>query len=358
MAATQLDDIIIPERFDRYTQNRTAELSALIRSGAIVRDPGFSTKLNGGGLTFNMPSWKPLSRVAANVITDNVADRFGGYASSNNSQPQKIETLEQVAVGLRRHQSWSSVNLVDALTGENPLAAIQALVSDYWIFEQQDTFIALMQGLFADNDLAPDDAEHVVGDLTFDATTPGEYQEGVTDFNATNFQKALLTMGDNSRKLSLVMMHSIVEHRAKLNNLIDYRPDSNNPDAEEVPFFLGRRVIVDDAMPNDGSEFETWFFGQGAVKYGQGSPEANGLRAVELQREADAGNGGGQDVLHNRVVWGYHPEGFRFDVSASGGGPDNSSDSGQLAHAASWKRVYPERKQIAIARLKTIEVPA
>jgi hypothetical protein len=50
-----------------------------------------------------------------------------------------------------------------------------------------------------------------------------------------------------------------------------------------------------------------------------------------------------------------HPVGHRYDASAPAGGPSNASTTNNLANATSWKRVFPERKQIKIARLITRE---
>jgi hypothetical protein len=152
--------------------------------------------------------------------------------------------------------------------------------------------------------------------------------------------------------LGLVFMHSIVYNRALKNNLIDFIPDSTNPAAIGIPTFLGRTVIVDDGTPRSSGVFETWLFGAGAVRIGMGSPKV----PTEVDRKPAAGNGSGQDVLHNRVEWVIHPVGHRFAVaSPAAGGPSNASTSGNLAHADSWARVFPERKQIKIARLITRE---
>jgi hypothetical protein len=163
-------------------------------------------------------------------------------------------------------------------------------------------------------------------------------------------------MGDSQDDLGLVLMHAVVYHKAQLNNLIEFVPDSTNMNAVDIPFFLGRRVIVDDGMPVDGTGkiFDTWMFGAGAVRMGVGSPD----QATEMERAPRAGKGAGQDILHTRVEWCLHPVGYKYAVaSPASGGPSNAATSGNLAHADSWVRVFPERKQIKIARLKTIELP-
>ena len=75
-----------------------------------------------------------------------------------------------------------------------------------------------------------------------------------------------------------------------------------------------------------------------------------------MERAPSQGNGKGADILYSRTQWAIHPVGHRFAVASPAvGGPSNASTSGNLAHADSWVRVYPERKQIKIARLITRE---
>lgn len=360
IGATRLADVIVPEIFDPYMQNITEEKTSIINSGAVVSDSAISTKLAGGGLTFNTPSWRDLANDEEDVMTDDYDDVYGHpsfgvdlpYAGTlTNSIPKKTGSLMEISVRMLRHQSWTSVELAGLLAGSDPMNSIAQRVGAYWARRRQAAFIALMKGLFADNAAAPAGTEHALNDLTFDASG-SVFQAGLTDFNAVNFLRACLTMGDSQEDLGMVLMHSVVYHKAQVGNLIDFRPDSNNPDAQAVPFFLGRRVIVDDAMPTaDGKVFETWLFGAGAVRFGTGPVDM----PSETERHARAGKGAGQDVLHTRVCWCFHPVGYRYNGTAPNGGPSNAATANNLAHLDSWFRVYPERKQIKIARLITRE---
>jgi hypothetical protein len=207
-----------------------------------------------------------------------------------------------------------------------------------------------MAGVFADNDAAPDAAEHVQYDLTFDASGVA-FVDGVTNFSAEAFIDATLTMGDSMDMLGMCMMHSVVYGKALKNNLIDFQIDSSNGDAVKISYFLGREVIIDDAMPNVGGVFQTWLVAPGAVRMGMGMPRV----PVEVIRVPSANNGGGLETLHNRHELCMHPIGHKYIGGATKGGPTNANSGGGLADAASWKRVYSERKQIKIARLLTRE---
>lgn len=337
---TAVADVIVPQLFGTYTQQITEEKSRLIRSGAVSRDAALDEFLTGGGLTAHMPSWKDLENDADNVSSD----------VTGTSSPNKIGSLDEIVVRLSRNNSWATADLSAALAGSDPADAIATRVGDYWTRRLQAVFVASMNGVFADNDAAPTGTEHVAGDLTYDASG-ASFADGVTNFSAENFLDAAITMGDSADSLGMVFMHSIVYNRALKNNLIDFISDSANGLAIRIPTFLGREVVVDDGMPTAGGVFQTWLFGTGALRLGMGAPKT----PTEIDRLPAAGNGGGQEVLYNRVEWVMHPVGHKYAGSAPNGGPSNANTTNNLANAGSWQRVFSERKQIKIARLITRE---
>ena len=343
---TQVSDVVVPEVFTPYVQQETEKKSRLISSGAVVRDPAIDALLAGGGLTFNVPSWQDLDDDADRVGTDTAHAEFTGGAAEPD--PAKINSSTEIAVRCNRNQSWSSAPLAAQLAGSDPMGAIASRVAAYWTRKSQAMFIATMAGIFADNDAAPAGTEHVQFDLTHDIKG-GAYSAGVTDFSAEAFLDTALLMGDSMDDLGLVFMHSVVYNRAQKNNLIDFIPDAEG--RVNIPTFLGRVVIVDDNMTASGGVYETWMFGAGAIRWGVGTPD----RPTEVDRKAGAGNGQGQDVLYNRVMWTMHPVGHAYVGTPANGGPSNAATANNLANAGSWKRVYPERKQIKIARLITRE---
>lgn len=348
---TRLSDVIVPEIFTGISQVMTQEKSRLIQSGAVVVDPTLSTMLDGPGLTFNETFFKDLDNDEENVSNDDPDDK---------SSPNKIGMGSEIQVRLSRNNSWSSMDLVQTLLGADPMDAIANRVSDYWVRRLQLVFVAEMNGLIADNSAAPSGTDtHAQGDMQY-SIAGSSFVDGTTNFSAEAFIDASTTMGDSMDELTMVMMHSVVYNRALKNNLIDFIPDSGNvgamPNANPgrsrgIPTFLGREIIVDDGVPHTGGVFDTWLFGAGAFQFGAGSPPV----PTETDRAPDAGNGGGQDTLYNRVEWVMHPVGHAYIGTPAKGGPSNASTTNNLANAASWSRVFPERKQIKIARLVTRE---
>ena len=121
---TKISDVVVPERFTPYIQQMTEEKHELIDSGLVVRNPLIDELLAGGGLTFEVPSWKPLDR-----DDDNVGSDDDGTAST----PRKIETAQETAVRLSRNQSWSAMNLASALAGADPLARRSASIRSWYL---------------------------------------------------------------------------------------------------------------------------------------------------------------------------------------------------------------------------------
>lgn len=347
---TRVADVVVPEIFTPYTQQLTEEKSRIIQSGLAVRDPAIDLLLAGGGLTFNVPSFRDLDNDAERVSTDTSVPFAGPYDSSGSTvtlpagqafppDPRKIQTSTEIAVRLSRNNSWSSADLTAALAGADPMEAIADRVAYYWTRRLQAAFIATWNGVIADN-VANDS-----GDYVNDISGSG-FVDGVTNFSAEAFLDTSLTMGDSMEDLTAVVVHSVVYNRMQKNNLIDFIPDSTG--RVNIPTFLGREVIVDDGMPRNGNVYDTWLFGGGATRLGVGQAKV----PTEVERKAGGGNGGGQEVLYNRVEWTLHPVGHAFSMTGTpNGGPANTD----LDDATSWNRVYPERKQIKFARLVTRE---
>jgi hypothetical protein len=219
------------------------------------------------------------------------------------------------------------------------MEAIADRVAFYWTRRLQAAFVATWNGVIADN--VANDSGDYVNDIS-----GASFVDGVTNFSAEAFLDASVTMGDSMEDLTAVMVHSVVYNRMQKNNLIDFIPDSTG--RINIPTFLGREVLVDDGVPRTGNVYDTWLFGGGSTRLGIGEAKV----PTETERRPGGGNGGGQEVLYNRVEWSIHPVGHAMTMSSiPNGGPANAD----LDDATSWNRVYPERKQIKFARLVTRE---
>lgn len=352
MAEVRIADVVVPEIFAPYVATQTEQRSALIESGVVVRDAALDGFLAGGGTTFNSPSWRDVDD-DSNIL----ADRVSSDDPAVVAVPNKIQSNQELSVRLSRNNSWKTMDLVAALAGDDPTQVISNRVADYWRRRLQAVFVATWNGIFSDNAAVTPNDDPRAGitnnetqdDLTVDIS--GAFTAGVTDFSAEAFIDAITTAGDAQGDFVTVFMHSIVFSKAQKNNLIDFIPDSVNAAAADIPTFLGRRVVVDDNMPNAAGVFDTWIFGSQASRWGVGNPKV----PAEVEREASEGNGGGSESLWSRIEWAMHPVGYRFlsgSVANANGGPTNV----ELADGVNnWARTFPERKQIKAARLITTE---
>ena len=338
MALVDVAAVIVPSEFTAYTQQLTATKSNFIQSGVMATNDLFDQLLAGGGTTFNLPFWNDLADTEANVSTDVVADVIGGTLSTGDAVPLAITTGKEIAIRMSRNQSWSAADLAGDLAGSDPMEAIAQRVSAYWARQIQLSVLAVIKGVLAEN-VANDS-----GDMVNDIHTAGS----VTDanrFSAEAMLDAIQTMGDSGEDLAAVAVHSIVYRRMQKLNLIDYIPDSQG--VVNIPVYLGRRVIVDDALvgvTDTNATYVTYLFGAGALAFGQGSARV----PTEVSRYALAGAGGGQEVLTSRVEQLIHPRGFKFIGSPTDDSPTNT----EFATSTSWDRVFA-RKKCRIAMLRT-----
>ncbi|MBA3756956.1 MAG: hypothetical protein H0X02_12345, partial [Nitrosomonas sp.] len=287
MAITKLVDIVKPQLFLPYVQQETEVKSELIRSGILVPDGSLDTALAGGGSTFNEPSFRDLPDDADNVSTDD---------DQTLAVPSKVTTSQEVQVRLSRNAAWSSMDLAADLAGADPLNAVVVRVADYRNRRLQAAFIATVKGVLADNAAAPAGTEHVLNDMTVDISGV-TFSDGDTNFSAEAVIDAKVTMGDSMNKLGLICVHSVIYARMQKNNLVDYIPDSLG--VYNIPVFNGMIVIVDDSMPAASGVYESWLFGRGSFRFGQGNPKV----PIEVEREAKAGKGAGMETMHHRWEW-------------------------------------------------------
>lgn len=312
--STKIADVIVPEVFNPYVIERTAQLSKLVQSGIIVSNPELDSLAMSGGKLINMPYWKDLTG-DDEVLSDNGA-----------LTPGKITAGQDVAVLLMRGKAWSVNDLAKALSGNDPMAAIGDLVAEYWARMKQKVLLAELKGVFSAASMSEN--VHDISALS----------GGAEKISGTSFIVAKNKLGDNSNKLTAVMMHSATFTSLEQQNLISYIPNSQG--IVEFPTYMGKRVIVDDGCPVDTDIYTTYLFGEGAIGEGSG--------AAPVPTETDRDSLAGEDILINRQHFILHPRGVKFtNTNVIGSSPTNT----ELATATNWNRVY-ENKNVKIVAFK------
>lgn len=312
---TRIADIIVPEVFNPYVIQRTAELSALVQSGIVVPNAELDRLASSGGKLINMPYWDDLTG-DDEVLSD-----------SSALTPGKITAGQDVAVLLMRGKAWAANDLAKALSGDDPMRAIGDLVAAYWARMEQKTLINTLTGAMGAANMTGN-----VLDISAEAIAADQLISGETFIEAKN------KLGDNSDKLTAVVMHSAVFTYLEKLNLISYIPNSQG--VVEFPTYMNKKVIVDDGCPVAAGVYTTYLFGQGAVGRGEGS--------APVPTETDRDSLAGDDILINRRHFILHPRGIAFtSTSVAGASPTNA----ELAAIANWTRKY-ENKNIRIVQFK------
>lgn len=120
MAKTALADIIVPEVFEQYAIERTAQLSAFVQSGIVEQSSEFDALAAGGGLTVEMPFWKDLT-ADRQVLSDSASLTIN-----------KITSDKDIARIQNDGQTWGVNHLAKVTSGDDPMGAIVDLVAGYW----------------------------------------------------------------------------------------------------------------------------------------------------------------------------------------------------------------------------------
>ena len=311
MAVTKIQNVIVPDVFNPYVVEKTAELSALFQSGIIRPDAALDTLARTGGTLLQMPFWTDLTG-ADEVLSDAAA-----------LTPQNIAASKDIARLHARGKAWGVNDLAKALSGDDPMAQIGNLVADYWARRFQALLISTLTGTFASPSMSGN--VHDISAIT-----------GADAFTGSTFIDAAHKLGDAESKLTAVMVHSLVFATMRKQNLIEFIPNSEG--VYNIPTYLGKRVIVDDSMPVTSGVYTTYLFGEGAIGYGEGE--------APVPTETDRDSLAGEEYLINRRHFIMHPRGIKWnEASVAGEFPTNA----ECATAANWTRVY-SNKNIRIVK--------
>ena len=325
MAKTVIANVIVPEVFNPYVIERTAELSAFYQSGIIARNPELDRLASSGGKLVNMPFWEDLDG-PDEVLSDQTALTV-----------DRITAAQDVAALLARGKAWSVNDLAKALSGDDPMAAIGDLVAEYWARRFNVILIKTLDGIFGNTATDMNDNKHDI------SGTPN-----ADVISAKTAVDAIYKLGDNADKLTGFAMHSATVAKLTKDDLIETIPPSEGKPA--VRMFLGKPVVVDDGLPVSNGVYTTYIFGAGAFGWGEGGAPV----PVETARDALAGD----DILIHRRHFILHPRGVAFqnvnldvDPNNPNEGTNATPSNVNLADYRNWKRVY-EPKNVRIVQFK------
>jgi Major capsid protein 13-like len=312
MPATKLSDMVIPQGWADYVIEQTAVKSALWTSGLVESDERFNNACNSGGSVTNMPMFKSLTG-RSELLSD-----------ITPLAVNKITTANEKAIVHQRGRLWGASQLSGSMAGIDPLGAIGSLIADWWGREFNTLVIQTLEGAFASATMATS-----VNNQGTVAITP----QIVLD--------SIALLGDAADKLATMFVHSYTYFALQKLNLITFRRFSEQ--GEEIPYYLGKRVIVDDSCPYTGAggTVTSYFAAEGAIAYGEASPDKS---PVETDRDI----GLGEDYLASRRKFILHPRGVSFIGTPAGVSPSDA----EMQLGTNWSAVY-EKKNIPLVKLIT-----
>lgn len=386
------------EVFQKYVDRiPNTKLNELIKSRAIASRQDLAQAM--------------ADQTGGNYITTPLKGLIGGaplnYDGVTDITSSGTKTYSHSRVVVGRAMAWTEKDFsYDITGGVDFMENVAQQVSEYWDGVDQDTLIAILNGVYSMADTA---GAKFVQKHTLDITsaTNSEGQTGKMDATSLNtaIQKAC---GDRKGKFSLAIMHSTVATNLENMKVLVYLKynDANGMERETgLATLNGRLVIVDDSMPTAEDEstatyektsdeavvegktyytrsgssgnyvytpvaepstasissyyektapgntiYTTYIFGDGAIEY------TNCGAKVPYAMARDEKTNGGQDTLYSRQRKSFAPYGISFTKAVmSTASPTNA----ELANGANWEIVntggankeYLDDKAIPIARI-------
>ena len=292
-----------------------------------------------------VPFFQPITPTEEQIRSD----ALWGTSKAGYLTPQKIEADEQIMTIMHRGFSYAVDDLSSLGSGADPMAAIRSYLTRAILKLRTSTLLAQLEGLFGtalDNNVLDKCSGSVVpGDGNF--------------LTAQVFAEARAKLGERGGDITAVAMHSSVYYYLVQVGALTFSSDSLtsggaiqwggggiNLRNDDVAFFMGARVIVDDMLEplNEGTSgdypcFPVYAFGGGVINEGV---------QQELRTEVDRNILSKQDVMSLDYHYGMHVMGTSW--TAAGDNPENTGADG-LVTASNWKLCYQTSKLVPIVQI-------
>ena len=338
---TFLPDLVTRPEFLSYISEEIFERCPFIQSGAMVRNSALDCRA--GGVRVRVPFFQPINPTEETIESNSTWGTSGaGYLT-----PQKITADEQIMTIMHRGFSYAVDDLSSLGSGADPMAAIRSYLTRAILKLRTSTLLSQLEGLFgtaiADN----------VVDLCSGALAPDESNY----LTAQSFAIARAKLGERGEDITAVAMHSSVYYYLvqvgaltfSSSSLVDggsiqWGGGGINLRNDDVSYFMGARVIVDDMLEplNAGTTgeypcFPVYCFGGGVINEGV---------QQELRTEVDRNILSKQDVMSLDYHYGMHVMGTTWTAAT-----DNPANSA-LETDSNWDLAYQTSKLIPLVQMK------
>jgi hypothetical protein len=338
MATTTLGDIFARDRaatFDvlqSYMDTDPVTTTPFFESGILVSNPIVAEAAASATAQVAFPYF---GRIDAGVEPNYSNDVYEDIAI-----PRKIDTDYLNARVAFLNEVWSSMDLVQEITGIDPLQRVASKLQLYWQEEAELRLLATLKGLYADSIAG-------ANDMNVNVAAAGSVFDGVLD--------ALATLGDAFGAIAGYVVDSRTYFRAVKEGMAEKDITRTNTISRGMIFGLPA-IINDKAMRTGAGQSVITLMGTNAIAYGMANPKV----PLAYEREEARGNGGGTEALWTRRNMIVHPMGYDFtSASITGNGTETTARSAgwtDLANPANWNR-KASRKQVPIA-FATVANPA
>jgi hypothetical protein len=351
--ATRITDLITVPAFRNYVAEAIYERSALVRSGAVVRNAALDARA--GGVKVEVPTWRPIDPQEVRIDDSNNWGGGGGQAAQGFLVPQRLTAGKQIAPILHRGFAYSASTLSQLSSGEDPLGFMRTQLADAINKLKEKTLFTQLAGLFgATGGTAPllPNSTDVAGDVAPGAMTGANY------LSVASAIAAKAKLGERASRLNIIAMPSAVYFYLQQTGMLTFSSDSLSSGQgikwggggvgvtnDQVAWFAGMQVIVTDNLvgenfdstPTAGNalKYPVYMFASGAVMEGV---------QQELTIEADRNILSLQDVVSVHQHYGYHIAGTSYT------GVDNPDDTA-LKTSSNWGLVYTKPQMVDAVRL-------
>ena len=292
-----------------------------------------------------VPFFQPITPTEEQIRSD----ALWGTSKAGYLTPQKIEADEQIMTIMHRGFSYAVDDLSSLGSGADPMAAIRSYLTRAILKLRTTTLLAQLKGLFG-TAIAANIVSKVSG-----SDDPAE----ANYLSAAVFAEARSKLGERGGDITAVAMHSSVYYYLVQVGALTFSSDSLSTGGEikwgggginlrndDVAFFMGARVIVDDMLEplNEGTSgeypcFPVYAFGGGVINEGV---------QQELRTEVDRNILSKQDVMSLDYHYGMHIMGTSWE--AAGDNPPNDGATG-LVTSGNWKLCYQTSKLVPIVQI-------
>lgn len=321
-----LANLVQPEQFTAYIQEKSVKRSALFQSGAVVTSELIQAKANAGGIAVTIPAWSDLADLDPNLSSDVV---------SNKATPNDVQAVAMKTRVANLNNGWSSIDLANELSGVDASQMITSRVGDYWTRVMNARTVATLRGVLADS-IANHAGDMVVGD-------------GTASFNYDMIVDAAVGMSENLDQMKMLIVHpdifGSIAKTAKGNGEISLEYRRIEELDMTIPVYGGLALLVDSTVPTAGSAYTSIMLGAGSLAAAMGTP----INPLAIERDESSCDGGGSEVVWSRVSPIIHPWGYDFvEASVAGQSPTIT----ELEMSANWTRKF-KRANIPVAFIES-----